>query len=80
MIFFLQGPYGQDPLMAGRMLIPFGAAFMLIGPISGRLSDYIGSRILATIGLGISAIALFALTTISQSTPSHHFKYSLTDW
>src|SRR5436305_3163802 len=69
MIFFLQGPYGQDPLMAGLMLIPFGAAFMVIGPISGRLSDYIGSRILATIGLGISTVALLALTTINQHTP-----------
>src|SRR5437763_6204162 len=54
MIFFLQGPYGKDPLTAGLMLIPFGAAFMVIGPISGRISDYIGSRILASIGLGIS--------------------------
>ncbi len=69
LIFFLQGPYGQDPLKAGLMLIPFGAAFMLIGPLSGRLSDRIGSRILAPIGLGISAIALFALTTIDQHTP-----------
>src|SRR5690348_5637507 len=69
LIFFLQGPYGQDPLRAGLMLIPFGAAFMLIGPLSGRLSDRIGSRILAPIGLGISAIGLFALTTIDQHTP-----------
>lgn len=69
LIFFLQGPYGQDPLRAGLMLIPFGAAFMLIGPLSGRLSDRIGSRILAPIGLGVSAIALFALTTIDQHTP-----------
>ena len=69
LIFFLQGPYGQDPLRAGLMLIPFGAAFMLIGPFSGRLSDRIGSRILAPIGLGVSAIALFALTTIDQHTP-----------
>jgi len=69
LIFFLQGPYGQDPLRAGLMLIPFGAAFMLIGPFSGRLSDRIGSRILAPIGLGISALALFALTTIDQHTP-----------
>ena len=69
LIFFLQGPYGQDPLKAGLMLIPFGAAFMLIGPFSGRLSDRIGSRILAPIGLGISALALFALTTIDQHTP-----------
>jgi EmrB/QacA subfamily drug resistance transporter len=69
LIFFLQGPYGQDPLKAGLMLIPFGAAFMLIGPFSGRLSDRIGSRILAPIGLSISAVALFALTTIDQHTP-----------
>jgi MFS family permease len=69
LIFFLQGPYGQDPLRAGLMLIPFGAAFMLIGPLSGRLSDRIGSRILAPIGLGISSLALFALTTIDQHTP-----------
>jgi EmrB/QacA subfamily drug resistance transporter len=69
LIFFLQGPYGQDPLKAGLMLIPFGAAFMLIGPLSGRLSDRIGSRILAPIGLAISALALFALTTIDQHTP-----------
>src|SRR5579859_7735081 len=69
MIFFLQGPYGKDPLAAGLMLTPFGAAFMVIGPISGRLSDRIGSRILASIGLGISAIALLALTTIDQNVP-----------
>src|SRR5712691_8885218 len=69
LIFFLQGPYGRDPLTAGLMLIPFGAAFMLVGPLSGRLSDRIGSRILAPIGLSISALALFALTTIDQHTP-----------
>ncbi|HEV2579782.1 MAG TPA: MFS transporter [Ktedonobacteraceae bacterium] len=69
LIFFLQGPYGQNPLAAGLMLVPFGAAFMAIGPLSGRLSDYVGSRVLTPIGLSISAIALFALTTIDQHTP-----------
>ncbi len=69
LIFFLQGPYGKDPLTAGLMLIPFGAAFMLVGPLSGRLSDYVGSRILTPIGLAISSIALFALTTIDQNVP-----------
>src|SRR2546421_5540615 len=69
LIFFLQGPYGKDPLTAGLMLTPFGAAFMIVGPISGRLSDRVGSRILATIGLGISTVALLALTTINQHTP-----------
>jgi EmrB/QacA subfamily drug resistance transporter len=69
LIFFLQGPYGQDPLSAGLMLTPFGAAFMLIGPLSGRLSDRVGSRLLAPIGLGISALGLLGLVFISPSTP-----------
>jgi EmrB/QacA subfamily drug resistance transporter len=69
LIFFLQGPYGKDPLTAGLLLAPFGAAFMIVGPISGRLSDRLGSRLLAPIGLLISALALFGLTTINQLTP-----------
>lgn len=44
LIFFLQGPYGLDPLWAGIMMAPFGAAFMLVGPVSGYLSDKYGSR------------------------------------
>src|SRR5216684_1590577 len=69
LIFFLQGPYGQDPLRAGLLLIPFGLAFMVIGPISGRISDSIGSRILAPVGLGISSLGLLGLATITPTTP-----------
>ena len=69
LIFFLQGPYGKDPLTAGLMLTRFGAAFMIIGPLSGRLSDRVRSRLLTPIGLGISAVGLFGLTTINQFTP-----------
>lgn len=69
LIFFLQGPYGQDPLAAGLMLIPFGAAFMIIGPLSGRLSDRVGSRILAPIGLAVSALGLLGLSTVTPATP-----------
>src|SRR6202011_1261057 len=70
LIFFLQGPYGKDPLTAGLMLTPFGAAFMIIGPLSGRLSDRVGSRLLAPVGLGISALGLLGLSTVGPSTPS----------
>jgi EmrB/QacA subfamily drug resistance transporter len=69
LIFFLQGPYGKDPLMAGLLLAPFGAALLVIGPFSGLLSDRIGSRLLAPIGLGIAALGLLGLTTIGPSTP-----------
>ena len=69
LIFFLHGPYGKDPLTAGLLLTPFGLAFMLIGPMSGRLSDRVGSRLLTPIGLSISALGLLGLTTINQFTP-----------
>ncbi len=69
LIFFLQGPYGKDPLTAGLLLAPFGAAFMIIGPLSGQLSDRVGSRLLATAGLLVSAGGLLGLTTVTQFTP-----------
>ena len=69
LIFFLQGPYGLDPLWAGIMMAPFGAAFMLVGPISGFLSDRYGSRGLATAGLLVSAVGLAGLSTVVSTTP-----------
>jgi len=69
LIFFLQGPYGKDPLTAGLMMAPFGAAFMLVGPLSGYLSDRLGSRGLATAGLALSGIGLLTLSTVTADTP-----------
>jgi EmrB/QacA subfamily drug resistance transporter len=67
--FFLQGPYGKDPLTAGIMMAPYGVAFMLVGPISGILSDRYGSRGLSTVGLIVSALGLFGLATVTADTP-----------
>lgn len=69
LIFFLQGPYAQDPLTAGLMLTPFGLAFLIVGPVSGRLSDRIGSKMLAPVGLAISSLGLLALVTLQPTTP-----------
>jgi EmrB/QacA subfamily drug resistance transporter len=69
LIFFLQGPYGKDPLTAGLMMAPFGAAFMLVGPLSGYLSDRLGARGLTTAGLALSGVALLALSTVTADIP-----------
>ena len=66
--FFLQGPYGKDPLQAGIMTAPFGLAFVAVGPLSGFLSDRHGSRGLATAGLLVSAVGLLGLATITADT------------
>ena len=68
LIFFLQGPYGKDPLTAGLMMAPFGAGFLLVGPVSGFLSDRLGSRNLATVGLLVNAAALLGMSRIDHTT------------
>jgi EmrB/QacA subfamily drug resistance transporter len=66
--FFFQGIKGIDPLHAGFLLAPFAIAMMVMSPISGYLSDKYGARILSTVGLLVSAIGLFGMMTISDST------------
>jgi EmrB/QacA subfamily drug resistance transporter len=66
--FFLQGPYGKDPLRAGILTAPFGLAFLAVGPLSGFLSDRHGSRGLATAGLLVSSVGLLGLATITATT------------
>ncbi|KAF9314219.1 hypothetical protein BG003_004389 [Podila horticola] len=56
-IFFFQGPYAKDPLMAGILLIPFGLGIMLAGFPSGRLADTLGFRLLCFVGLAIATIS-----------------------
>jgi len=68
LIFFLQGIKGVDPMMAGLLLSPFAIAMMIVAPISGRLADKHGSRILSSVGLIISAIGLAGLMMIKFNT------------
>lgn len=51
------------------MMAPFGAGFMLVGPVSGCLTDKYGSRELATAGLLVSGLGLLGLSTVVSSTP-----------
>jgi len=65
LIFYLLGIKNMDPFTASIYLIPFAAAMMIMAPISGRLSDKYGSRVLSSLGLLITGIGLlgFALFT-----------------
>lgn len=57
--------YSSVPFWAGIYTIPMMAGFVLMGPISGTLSDKIGARLLGTIGMSISGIAFLLLSTLS---------------
>ncbi|KAF8985842.1 hypothetical protein BGZ46_001393 [Entomortierella lignicola] len=63
-IFFFQGPYGKDPLMAGILLIPFGLGIMIAGMPSGKLADTLGFRYLCFLGLLIAAISTMIMPIV----------------
>lgn len=68
-IFYLQGVLGYDPLKAALLLIPLPVVVSIVAPIGGNISDRIGARIPATIGLLIQGAALAWFTRITPSMP-----------
>jgi EmrB/QacA subfamily drug resistance transporter len=59
----------MSPLAAGVAIVPFDIAFLLVGPVSGRLSDKFGHLPFTTSGLALSSVALFSFSTMTISTP-----------
>lgn len=66
---FLQFVYGFDLQTAGLTLMALPLTLSLTSPISGRLSDRIGPRVLTIAGLLICALALAGLSLTTVDTP-----------
>ena len=56
---YLQYVKGMEPRQAGLILLASPVMMMLGSPIAGRLSDRINPGIVASVGMGMVAIALF---------------------
>ena len=65
----LQLTRGFSPEQAGGILIVLPAVQALLSPVAGRLSDQIDSQVLASIGIALTAVGMFPLVFISESTP-----------
>src|SRR5437867_3471400 len=59
---------GYSLVSAGIALIPLDATLIVIGPLSGTLSDRYGSRGLSTLGLVIASIGFVLLSGIDAAT------------
>ena len=68
LVFYFQGIKAYDPVIAGVLLAPFAVSMMIMAPISGWLSDRIGSRGISSVGLLISAVGLLGLVGITQDS------------
>lgn len=75
MPFYLLNVLGYDPQKTGLMMIVSPLAIALAAPISGALSDRMGSRLITTIGLVIAAAGYVLITGITATTSA--FEYIL---
>ena len=66
--FYFQLVLGLSPLEAGIRIIPFDIAFLIAGPISGKLSDKYGHLPFTTSGIVLSSLALYMFSTVSMTT------------
>ncbi len=55
--------FASTPFWAGVYMLPMTAGFLFMGPLSGRLSDKHGAKLLATLGMLLVALA-FALLAL----------------
>ena len=66
--FYFQLVLGLSPLDAGIRIIPFDIAFLVAGPISGKLSDRYGHLPFTTSGIALSSLSLWLFSTVSMTT------------
>jgi EmrB/QacA subfamily drug resistance transporter len=65
--FFLQNHLKFSPSKVGMMIFPVAFTVMVIAPLGGRISDKIGVRIPATVGLAITSLTIFSFTFLKGS-------------
>jgi EmrB/QacA subfamily drug resistance transporter len=66
---FLQYVKGLGPQTAGLLMLAQPVVMAVTSPFSGRLSDRVQPRIVATTGMGLSTAGLIAMSFIGSATP-----------
>jgi MFS family permease len=68
-VFYFQGVMGDDPVLAGLKLAPLALGMLAASPLAGIYADRHGSRMLAAMGMVVSAVGLGLMTTLGVDTP-----------
>jgi EmrB/QacA subfamily drug resistance transporter len=68
MPFYLQLALGLTAAQVGLVLVTQPGMVMMLAPITGSLSDRLGSRVLASAGAAIVAGGLLSMATLSQES------------
>lgn len=65
---YLQNLIGYSAMQAGEILVPRSLAMVVLMPISGRLYNRLGPRILVTAGLLVSAYSFWSMGQLTLDT------------
>src|SRR5204862_6093592 len=68
-VFYFQGAQGDEPLTAGIKLTLMVIGMLIASPLAGLWADRRGSRMLAALGMVVSALALAGMTTLEPHSP-----------
>lgn len=75
--FYLIQGRGFNPAQAGLLLTAQPLMMAVVAPLSGTLSDRIGSRLPATLGMVIMSIGLALLSQVHPETPTGYITLAL---
>ncbi len=70
--FYLIQGLGYEADRAALLMIPGPVCMAIVGPLSGRLSDSVGTRWPAAFGMASSASAMFVLALLGADSPAWH--------
>ncbi|HEY6728615.1 MAG TPA: MFS transporter [Polyangiaceae bacterium] len=71
--FFLQDLQGRPPAAAGLLMAVPPLVMGLTSPLAGWLSDRVGTRPLATLGLGVLAVGYLLVSGLRLDTPAWEY-------
>lgn len=66
--FYLQDLHGYSPLKSGLALMPGGIITGILSPVTGRIFDKYGGKLLSIVGVSIVVITSFAFTQLNAHT------------
>ncbi len=75
--FYLIEGRGLGPARAGLLLTAQPLVMMFVAPLAGTISDRIGTRIPAMVGMALLALGLFLLSRLGEATPLAHVAAAL---
>ena len=70
--FYFQDAHGFNPSVAGLLFAVIPLVNVVVGPLSGSISDRVGCYVPTTLGMGIYAVGIFAVGTLTQNSGIVH--------